>query len=206
MKISIKNLTLRAYWVAALAIMTTTTTTALAQGGDDVARQIDIPAGPMSSSLRAVSRTFGINLMAPDDLLAGRSAPAVSGMMSAEDALRHLLRGTNLAVAATEQGAYVIERRNASPAVAPTRTSSPSTDPGNHRIEVIVVKGTKLPSTRQGSDVSVEILSEARLDRDRIIDLSDLFLKTANVSGNGGDNGQFSIRGIGRQGFAGHGP
>ena len=204
MKKSIKNISLGACLLAALVMATTPA--ALAQAGDDkLTRQIDIPAGPMSSSLRAVSRAFGINLIAPDELLAGRSAPAVSGVMSAEDALRRILEGTNLAAAAAGGDAYVIRPRQSSAAAEPTRTSKPHADFGYDRIEEIVVQGTKLPAPLQESDVSVEVFNEARLDRDRITDLSDLFLKTANVSGTGGDSGQFSIRGIGRQGFAGRG-
>ena len=190
--------------LAALVVMTIPVTAAQAESVI-VTRQIDIPAGPMSRSLRAVSRTFGINLIASDELVAGQSAPAVSGVMSAENALRRLLAGTGLIVEAADGGAYVIMERELPAAAEPVGREEPEAESAVRLIDEIVVKGTKIPGTLQDSDVSVEILDEARLDRERITDLSDLFLKTANVTGNGADTGQFSIRGIGRQGFAGRG-
>lgn len=64
----------------------------------------------------------------------------------------------------------------------------------------IVVTGTKLASSVQDLDVSVEVFDAGRLDREQIVDLGDLFLKTPNVSGRGGAGGNISIRGIGRTG------
>ncbi|MEM9103282.1 MAG: TonB-dependent receptor [Pseudomonadota bacterium] len=72
-------------------------------------------------------------------------------------------------------------------------------------IEEITVYGVKLKSPVQELDTSVEVFDSERLDRERIIDISDVFLKTPNVTGNGGNNGQISIRGISREGLTGRG-
>ncbi|MEM9168642.1 MAG: TonB-dependent receptor [Pseudomonadota bacterium] len=69
----------------------------------------------------------------------------------------------------------------------------------------IIVTGTKLSTSVQDLDTSVEIFDADRLDREQIIDIGDIFLKTPNVSSRGGAAGAISIRGIGRGGVGGAG-
>ncbi|AOK38718.1 hypothetical protein WL90_31145 [Burkholderia cenocepacia] len=58
---------------------------------------------------------MGVNILAPDKLVAGRQAPAVSGQMSLRDALDRLLAGTGLNAVARGDKTYVIEASASGP-------------------------------------------------------------------------------------------
>jgi outer membrane receptor protein involved in Fe transport len=54
-------------------------------------KPIDLPAGPLERSLATLSAQTGDQLLFPPELVAGRSAPALSGRFTTEQALRRLL-------------------------------------------------------------------------------------------------------------------
>ena len=66
--------------------------------------------------------------------------------------------------------------------------------------DIIVVEGTKLTDSAQEVEVSVEVFTAERLDRERIVDVGDILLKTPNVSSRGGAGGSFTIRRVGSAG------
>lgn len=72
----------------------------LAQGS--ATRSYSIPAGPLGSALTAFGEASGLRLLVGSDLLAGRTSTAVSGRLSAEQALQRLLTGTGLVYRFTE--------------------------------------------------------------------------------------------------------
>jgi iron complex outermembrane recepter protein len=76
---------------------------------------IDIAAGPLSSSLRALERQTGIELLYDGDLIANVRAPGVQGALPAEEALRRLVADTRLTVRRAESGTWIIERPDTSP-------------------------------------------------------------------------------------------
>ncbi len=65
-----------------------------AQGGAPVA--IQLPAQPLGAALNALAQQAGLQLTFPAALVAGKSAPAVSGQMTARQALDRLLAGSDL--------------------------------------------------------------------------------------------------------------
>ncbi|KVQ28094.1 hypothetical protein WK91_01760 [Burkholderia cepacia] len=76
---------------------------------------VDLPAQPLSSALVGLAASRGVNILAPDKLVAGRQAPAVSGQMSLRDALDRLLAGTGLNAVARGDKTYVIEASASGP-------------------------------------------------------------------------------------------
>lgn len=66
--------------------------------------------------------------------------------------------------------------------------------------DVVIVTGTKLATSVQDLTSSAEIFDAARLDREQLIDIGDIFLKTPNLNSRGGAAGSITIRGIGRGG------
>ena len=67
-------------------------------------------------------------------------------------------------------------------------------------LDEIIVEGTKLAESVQDLEASVEVFTAERLERERIIDVGDILLKTPNVSSRGGAGGSFTIRGVSRGG------
>ncbi len=67
---------------------------------------IALPAQPLGAALNELSRQAGLQLLFPQALVEGRTAPAVSGQLTPEQALDRLLAGSGLM--ATRQGAAFI--------------------------------------------------------------------------------------------------
>lgn len=80
---------------------------------------IDIPSQPLSDALRALSRQSGLQFFADSDLTQGLTAPAVSGAMSAEEALQRLLANSGLEYSIGETGAVALDRVAAQPESGP---------------------------------------------------------------------------------------
>ena len=99
--------------------LTTLCASALALPGpafaDPSAIPVSINAGPLSSSLRALQRQTGIELLYDRELVANAEAPGVQGKLVAEEALRQLVTETSLTVRRTESGAWIIERPDTPP-------------------------------------------------------------------------------------------
>ena len=64
---------------------------------------ISLPAQPLAQALAALSRQTGVQVLAPGELVAGQTAPAVSGRLSARQALDRLLAGASLRARAVGQ-------------------------------------------------------------------------------------------------------
>lgn len=81
-----------ARWVMVMAMVTT-----VSLGAQTPApRRFDIPAQALATALTTFGQQSGLQVSAQADLVAGRTATAVKGELSAEDALRQLLTGTEL--------------------------------------------------------------------------------------------------------------
>ncbi|RZL05526.1 MAG: TonB-dependent siderophore receptor, partial [Rubrivivax sp.] len=80
-----------------------------AQAASEQAVDIQLPAQPLGQSLTSLSRQTGVQVFAAGDLVAQRTAPAVSGRLSARQALDKLLSGTGLRSHATPGGDLVVQ-------------------------------------------------------------------------------------------------
>ncbi|MGH6616452.1 TonB-dependent receptor domain-containing protein [Sphingomonas sp.] len=70
-------------------------------------RALHLPAQPLAVSLRAVALTFGRTVAVDADLVAGRTAPALDGTLSFDQALATLLAGTGLEAAPVGNGVAI---------------------------------------------------------------------------------------------------
>lgn len=83
---------LRAGTVGALLVAV-----AIATGGEARAQsRVNLPATDLATSLNALSRATGVEILADPAVLRGRTAPAVSAAATPEAALRRILHGTGL--------------------------------------------------------------------------------------------------------------
>lgn len=77
-------------------------------GGAYAQSMIDLPAQPLPTALSQLAREANVNILAPDSLVAGKPAPAVSGQLTVDEALGRILRGTGLQVEHRDAKTYVI--------------------------------------------------------------------------------------------------
>lgn len=166
-------------------------------------REINIPAGPLDDALITVSETFGVIVIAPNELIRGKTAPAVSGALNAEQAIEASLKGSNLDLNRSESGAYVIVQRTAQ--AAPARPTE-RIEPREPMVaDTIVVTGTKQGLTVQETTSSVEIFDSERLENEALFTLNDALSRSPNTSVIGDSIAGINIRGINRNGTNGAG-
>ncbi|WP_374469629.1 TonB-dependent receptor [Phenylobacterium sp.] len=100
------------------------------------ARTVSIPAGDLEASLAALSAQTGDQLVFAPELVRGRSAPAVSGRLSTEEAIRQLVGSGAIVVARVAPRMVVLKLEAGSkPPVAQARPArrdaeAPHIDPG----------------------------------------------------------------------------
>lgn len=110
--------------------------------------QYALPAMPLGQALKEVARLSGRNLLVDDRLVAGRTAPALSGSYTPEDAVAALLAGSGLQSRAVE-GTLII---TASPtSLAAPVLAVPEDQDGEG--EVIIVTGTNVRGAQPTSPV-----------------------------------------------------
>lgn len=71
---------------------------------EEVRQQVRLPAQLLGASLRFVGAKFGRNISMPSDIVAGRSAPAIDGRYSFEEAVAQLLQGSGLVAVPAGRG------------------------------------------------------------------------------------------------------
>ena len=95
--------------IAALALLAALSTLgARAVAAEAALVEVEIPAGPLDRSLLAISSAFNVDILAPDELIADRRAVALSGALSAAEALDRVLQGSGLEARPAEDGAYLV--------------------------------------------------------------------------------------------------
>ena len=91
---------------------------------------IDIPAQPLGQSIADLTEQAGVTIVAPDELVAGKFAPAVSGTLAPEEAVRRLLAGSGLTTRSGQGGALIV-----------TEAPSNRPDSGPIRLDPVTVTG-----------------------------------------------------------------
>lgn len=146
-----------------------------------------LPVMPLGDALREVARQTGQNLVVDDRLIAGRTAPPISGQLSAEEAVARLLEGTGLSSRMVE-GTLVVERGP----FAETAIAAGSAEPAG---SAITVTGTRIRGAGSASPVTVTTRRE--LEQSGISDLAD-YTRILPQNYTGGQNR--GIAGGGEQG------
>ncbi|MEM0952599.1 MAG: TonB-dependent receptor [Pseudomonadota bacterium] len=149
---------------------------------------VEVAPGPLKTSIVELGKQLRVDIFASADLVQARTAPAVSGTLTAEAALSQLLLGSGLVATHLEGGGFVIKRETASGVKAP------------RLVENVVVVGVKQPINLQNTVESVEVFSGQRFDQESLFNIADALARTPNVSVIGDGLINVSIRGIDRQG------
>ncbi|MEM8988690.1 MAG: TonB-dependent receptor, partial [Pseudomonadota bacterium] len=182
--------------VATAVMALTITPSAFAQAGADAGevQSINISAGPLGDVLLEISTLFDVNIIASELVVAGKSAPSITGSLTPEAALALALQGSGLVARPESTGGYVIVLEEASTSASTERVT-----------EVIIVTGTKQNRSVQETTSSVEIFDFERLEDEAIFTLNEALSRSANTSVIGNNINNINIRGINRNGTGGAG-
>ncbi|MEO1774031.1 MAG: TonB-dependent receptor [Pseudomonadota bacterium] len=153
-------------------------------------RVYTIPAGPLEDRLNRFAREAGITLSYDPALAEGRTAQALDGAFTTEDALAQLLAGTGLRHSFAGTNAVTIQQAQA---------DSGSDAGGAIRMNEITVTARRFEEALQNVPGSVFVLPGEELERSNIRDLNSLILRTPNVNtveGGTPTDAQLSIRGL----------
>ena len=93
-------------------------------GSVSTAVPLALPAQPLAQMLAALSRQFGTAIGGDASLLEGRSAPALQGNLTLQQALEQVLAGSDLSVRDSGSGALTIVRKGGSPDTRESRTDA----------------------------------------------------------------------------------
>ncbi|TXI39073.1 MAG: TonB-dependent receptor [Nitrosomonas sp.] len=171
-------------------------------------RTIDIPAQNLSEALHSLSSQTGIQLLFTVENLQDIRSQAVSGSMSPEHALAHLLRGTACIYLASEKDTYVIKKSGGGTTpsksmVLPEVTVRDYTNPGSpyntQYIRPNTSTATKTNTPVMETPFSVQSLPRQVLQDQQAIRLDSVLQNVSGVTqmptNQGGSDG-FLIRGF----------
>lgn len=135
-----------------------------------------IEAQPLDQALLEVSRLYGVDVIVSNSLVRGITAPEVQGNLTSRQAIESLLVNTGLTVSEAPNGGWVIL--------------------GGSQGAPIIVTGTKQNRGVQDTVESVAVITEEQIEQQALNNVTDILLRTANVSANGVDLNSLSIRGV----------
>ncbi len=169
-------------------------------------KTINIAPQDMPAALHSLASQTGIQLLFTAEDLKGIQAKAISGSMSAEDALARLLEGTNYTFTASGNGAYVIKK-------APAPVSKEETE-----LSAVEVHGTapgsigyraKKASTATKTNIpimdtpfSVQVISREVMEDQQIVNMKNAIRNVSGIVSTGqADYDGIRIRGFNNDGF-----
>ncbi|MDO5088118.1 MAG: TonB-dependent receptor plug domain-containing protein, partial [Comamonadaceae bacterium] len=168
----------------------------------ETAAAIHLPAQPLGQALNELARQAGLQLLVRPELVAGKTAPAVSGRLTARQALQRLLAGSGLA--ADVRGAEVTVRPLPAAPARPAAPATPAAAPGEAKtLPAVTVQaapdlsgtteGTRSFTTRAMSSAtglalspretpqSVSVITRERIEAQGLGTLSDAVAATPGV-------------------------
>lgn len=170
---------------------------------EQTVRPYNLPAGDLAESLRALARQAGLTLSVAPDLVADRSAPAVVGVMSTEQALQRLVAGQGLN-GRIDTASIIITRAGGDGGQAEAAPQlAVGAPPRGERLRTLNVTSTTASGTAKdlaSAPASVSVITQDDLAGTSYRDLTDALQAVPGVyvddgaAGRGG-NQEISIRG-----------
>lgn len=157
---------------------------ALANGG---AVDINIPAQPLRSALHQLAQQAGMQLLYADAAAEGKTAPAVVGRYTPEQALQKLLEGTGLRYRFTGPQTVALQQEEApapKPVIAtnvPRHVPQTLPKPGPINLDPMVVTATKIETPESELPETVAVIDAKQISNMNVRDLSDVLRRAAGV-------------------------
>ncbi|MDR3506875.1 MAG: TonB-dependent receptor [Caulobacteraceae bacterium] len=140
---------------------------AVAGGAMAQARTYNIPAEPLSKALTDFARASGRQIIFKEDLVRGRSVPALKGAFTNEAALGRLLEGTGLAAQTSPSGALMIVKVGDAGADGGGREQA---DLANE----VVVTGSRIPRLQFEGPAPVTVINATDIQNNGLATASDI--------------------------------
>lgn len=155
--------------------------------------ELNLPAQPLSMSLRQLGEAAGLSIAADSSLTGHLQAPAVSGILEPTVALQRLLAGSGLSYQHAGN-TLIITRDDLGSSLQLDATSITSiglgetTDGTGSYTTGSTSTATKLPLTLRETPQSVSVISRQRLDDQNLTQLADAVRQVPGLSMNQGGN------------------
>src|SRR6185312_11429509 len=169
--------------------------------------QIDIPAQPLGSALRAFGVETDSQVMFSKELVEGRTNRAVKGNYSAAEALDELLKGTTLRAEQSADRVFLIKDHSARSMAEPSQNVQPiqlaqTTPVTRAAVETVTVTSSKLGGADvQSIPIAITALSQEQLQAMKVEGGPDLLKEIPNMTFTKTNFTSYNIqiRGIGTQ-------
>lgn len=160
---------------ASLAIIMAATPAAEAQTGA-AEQTLEIPAGALRDALFEIAQAFDVNVLADDGLVAGKTAPSVSGALTAQEALDLALAGSGLSATRAPDGDFLIGAALAE--INDRQTEAPEAE------DRIIVTGTRIERTAVNSPAPIDIVTAEDIAKLGLTDTTEAlrFVPALNTS------------------------
>lgn len=163
---------------------------------------IDLPEQPLQEALAATGKTFGLTVVAPGDLVRGKVAPAISGQLTADQAVDMLLKDSGLKADHSSNGAIVVREinptatQNSNNSSRTNQVDSQNSSAGLH-LEPVIVTGERSERTLFNTASSANVISGEEIDKTPSFkEVDDILQFVPNVDLGGNSNEGPTIRGI----------
>ncbi len=127
-------------------------------------RAVRIPAGELAQALQELSRQLGIQILFDADRLKGMRSPAISGSLTAREALDKLLIGTSLKVHGAEGDSFLITSEPSQTARLDSSTPARDNTSTEIQLDELTVTGTHI---RGEIPVGASLATYDRADLDK---------------------------------------
>ncbi|MCW3153690.1 TonB-dependent receptor [Achromobacter spanius] len=157
--------------------------------GQRAAVAYDLPAGPLTDTLSRISLQSGQTISAGAELVAGRQAAPVRGVLSAEGAARQALAGTGLELVVTSAGVLTVRPLPAVGVVTslePVLVSAsaiipPSEGTGSYTIPEST-SATRMRLTMRETPQSVSVITRQQMDDQGIVNVAQALEQTPGIT------------------------
>lgn len=165
----------------------------------DAAIHLNLPAQPLGRALLQLGEQASLQVFFMQDAVAGMTAPALSGRLTADEALNKLLQGTGLQY--VKQGANVtVSRRDGTATLDAVRVTGDGiasegrdTYTANY---ASMARGVSLRETPQ----SISVMTRQRIDDQALVSVGDVLGQTTGMTVVAADNGE--VNKVYARGFA----
>jgi len=177
----------------AVSVLAAAATPATARQAAPAPVAFTIQTQPLDAALIQFARVADVQVLYAPDLVRGKQANRVSGMLSPANALRQLVRGSGLTVVETNARTLTLERQSSSQQAVATV------------LDDVIVTAQRREESIARTPVAVTAVSGDRLRRSGLSSISALENLTPSLTLNQGGQaatGGFRIRGIGTETFS----
>lgn len=174
----------------------------------EASHAINLPAQPLDQALNALAGQTGSRILFATGIAEGLSAPAISGELTVQQALRQLLQGSSLTLEETGDGSFVIAESttagatlNLGAVTISGKAPGSITEGTGSYTTYSTSSSTRLNLTPQETPQAITVLTRQRLDDQKLDTLVDALEATPgifvqkNAIGRGEDSIDFYARG-----------